>query len=94
MKIRWTRLAVEDLDCAYEYIATTNPAAAHALIARIESALEVLEAHPLIGRKGRVEGTRELAIPATPFIVAYRIAKGRVEILGIIHGARCWPENL
>jgi plasmid stabilization system protein ParE len=32
-------------------------------------------------------------IPATPFIVAYRVAKGRIEILGIVHGARRWPER-
>lgn len=93
VKIRWTRLAVEDLDSAYDYIATTNPTAARAVIARIGSALEALKAHPLIGRKGRVEGTRELVVPDTPFVVAYRMAKARVEILGVIHGARRWPES-
>jgi toxin ParE1/3/4 len=93
LKIRWTRLAVEDLDHAYNYVAATNPAAARSVIARIDSALQALQAHPLIGRKGRAEDTRELVIPATPFIVAYRIARARIEILGIIHGARRWPES-
>ena len=93
VKIRWTRLAVEDLDQAYDYIAATNPAAARSVITRVESALKALEAHPLIGRTGRVEGTREMVISDTPFVVAYRIAKARVEILGVIHGARRWPEN-
>lgn len=93
VKIRWTRLAVEDLDHAYDYIAVTNPTAARSVIARIESALKSLKAHPLIGRAGRVEGTREMVIPDTPFVVAYRITKGRVEILGVIHGARRWPEE-
>ena len=93
MKIRWTRLAVEDLNLAYEYIATENPSAARAVIARIESAVNVLRAHPEIGRSGRVEGTRELIISGTPFIVAYRIARNRVEILAVIHGARRWPTS-
>ena len=93
MKIRWTRLAVEDLNLAYEYIAAENPSAAHAVMARIESAVDVLRAHPEIGRSGRVEGTRELIISGTPFIVAYRIARDRVEILAVIHGARRWPTN-
>jgi addiction module RelE/StbE family toxin len=93
VKVRWTELAVEDLNSAYDHIAATNPTAACAVIARIESALNALKAHPLIGRKGRVEGTRELVIPDTPFIVAYHIAKARIEILGIIHGARRWPEG-
>ena len=93
VKIRWTRLAVEDLNLAYEYVATENPSAAHAVIARIESAVNVLCAHPEIGRSGRVEGTRELIISGTPFIVAYRIASNRVEILAVIHGARRWPTS-
>ena len=93
MKVRWTRLAVQDLHSAYDYVAAKNPAAAHSVIARIESALQALKAHPLIGREGRVDGTRELVIPATPFIVAYRIAKARIEILAVIHGARRWPEK-
>lgn len=93
VKIRWTRLAVEDLDHAYDYIAAANPAAARSVIARIESALQALQTHPLIGRTGRVEGTRQLVVPDTPFVVAYRIAKARIEILGIIHGARRWPES-
>jgi toxin ParE1/3/4 len=52
-----------------------------------------LRAHPEIGRRERVEGTRELAIPNTPFVVAYRIAARRIEILAVIHGARRWPES-
>jgi len=94
VKLRWTRLAVEDLNQAYEFIAADRPSAARAIIARIESALNALRTHPELGRKGRVEGTRELVVSGTPFIIAYRIAKRRVEILGIIHGARRWPETL
>jgi len=93
VKIRWTRLAVEDLNLAYEYVAAENPSAGHAVMARIESAVNVLRAHPEIGRSGRVEGTRELIISGTPFIVAYRIARNRVEVLAVIHGARRWPTN-
>lgn len=93
MKVRWTRLAVENLNFAYDYIAAENPPAARGIIARIESAVNVLRAHPEIGRSGRVEGTRELVISGTPFIVAYRGVKKRIEILAVIHGARRWPES-
>jgi toxin ParE1/3/4 len=93
VKIRWTRLAVEDLNLAYEYVASENPSAAHALIARIESAANALGSHPEIGRGGRVEGTRELVISGTSFVVAYRVAKRRIATLAVIHGARRWPES-
>ena len=93
MKVAWTPLALEDLDSAYEYIAAENPTAADAIIERIRSAVNALRAHPDLGRKGRVEGTRELVISGTPFVIPYRVNKNRVEILALIHGARRWPES-
>jgi toxin ParE1/3/4 len=93
VKIRWTRLALEDLERAREYIAAQSPSAANSVIARIESALRALAVHPEIGRRGRVQGTRELVVPDTPFIIAYLVSKNSVEILAVIHGARRWPES-
>ncbi len=93
VKLRWTRLALEDLNHAYDHVAADNPAAARSVIDRIESAVNALLAHPELGRLGRVEGTRELVISGTPFIVAYRIAKKRIEILALMHGARRWPDE-
>jgi len=40
---------------------------------RIAQQLEVLTDHPEFGRPGRVDGTRELVISRTPYLVAYRI---------------------
>lgn len=94
MKLAWTRLALSDLDSAYAYIAEENPAAAARSIERIRKALEAVRRHPEIGRAGRVDGTRELIVPGTPFIVAYRQKAKRIEILSVIHGARRWPDEL
>lgn len=49
-------------------------------------------ANPALGRPGRVAGTRELVLPKTPYVVAYRIMEA-VEILAVMHGAREWPEG-
>ncbi|HBL15236.1 MAG: hypothetical protein A2X36_03175 [Elusimicrobia bacterium GWA2_69_24] len=94
MKPAWTRLALADLDNAYRYIAEENPSAALRVIARIEKAVAALRRHPELGRPGRVGGTRELIIPGTPFIAAYRIKDKRLEVLAVIHGARRWPEDM
>lgn len=94
MKLAWTRIALADLDSAYEYVVDDNPAAAARIIERIRKALEAAGRHPEIGRPGRVQGTRELIIPGTPFIVAYRAKANRIEVLSVIHGARRWPEAL
>jgi len=38
-----------------------------------------------------VAGTRELVIPGTPFLVAYRVSSGYVDVVAILHGAWQWP---
>ena len=93
MKVRWTRLALDDLNHAREYIEVENPAAAEKVIERIKKAVSFLSRHPELGRSGRVVGTRELVIPGTPFVLPYRVSKTRVEILALIHGARRWPDS-
>ncbi len=82
MRVRWTTPAREQFVSAYEYIAEEN----------WESA-QLLARHSMAGREGRVAGTRELTIPGTPFVVAYRIEKNGMRILAVLHAAREWPEE-
>ena len=91
MRLVWTRLALDDLDLARDFIETANPLAALKVVERIESAVAALTVHPEIGRPGRLEGTRELIVVGTPFILPYRVRGDRIEIVGVIHGARRWP---
>jgi toxin ParE1/3/4 len=93
MKVVWTRLALVDLDSAYDYAAEERPAAAIRAVERIEKAVAALCRHPEIGRPGRVDGTRELVVTGTPFIVPYRIKAKRIEVLAVLHGARRWPDE-
>jgi len=93
MNLRWTRLAVHDLDAAYQYIAEHDAGAAGKIVERIAVAVAALADHPSIGRRGRISGTRELVVTGTPFIIPYRIGSGKVEILAIMHGARMWPDS-
>lgn len=93
MKLRWTRLAAGHLEAAFDYLAQDNADAAGTIVDRILSAVEALERHPEMGRGGRVPRTRELVIAGTPFVVAYRVRKDRIEILAVLRGARRWPER-
>jgi addiction module RelE/StbE family toxin len=94
VKLRWTRLAIADLDCAHAYVDADNPTAANHLIDRIERTVKILRQHPAAGRSGRIEGTRELVVTGTPFVIPYRVRGNTVEILAVIHGARKWPDSL
>jgi len=93
VRIVWTRFALADLDSVYEFIAPDNPAAAVAVIDRIEYAVDRLIRYPNMGRPGRITDTRELVVTGTPFIVVYSVRVRQVEILGVIHGARRWPDR-
>ncbi len=93
MRVRWTTPAREPFVSAHEYIAEGNRAAAAWTADQIWESTQLLARHPMAGREGRVAGTRELVISGTPFVVAYRIEKNEVHILGVLHGAREWPEE-
>ena len=92
MKILWLSDARQDLKNLFLYTLDRNPAAARRIKERIYRAVQGLADNPNIGRPGRVFGTRELIIPQTSYIVAYRVRNDAVQILRVIHGARDWEQ--
>jgi addiction module RelE/StbE family toxin len=94
MKLRYTPRARSDLAEIHDYIAQDNPQAARRVIQIIRKAAEALAQNPLVGKAGRVAGTRELAVGRFPFMLAYRVDAEEVQILSVIHTARMWPESL
>jgi toxin ParE1/3/4 len=91
MKLVWIPPALDDLEQLRAYIATDAPAAGEMIAARVVRAVLTLADFPQRGRPGRVRGTRELVVPSTPYVVAYRVEADDVEVLRIVHGARRWP---
>jgi len=89
--LAWLQRALNDRDAQLDYIAQDNPLAAVAQGDRIEDQVDQLLQHPQMGRPGRKQGTRELVISRTPFIVVYRIKGKRIELLRLLHGAQKWP---
>lgn len=92
--LKWLRRAERDLEQVEAYISQDNPKAAVDVVLTIIAAVERLDAFPGIGRAGRVEGTRELVVDGTPYIVPYRKRVERIELLRVYHAARLWPEKL
>ena len=70
-----------------ERIAVDNPTAARRIVERIRAAVTRLAASSVLGRPGRVVGTRELVIPGTPYVVPYRVKGDIVQIITILHGS-------
>ena len=91
MTLVWLKQAINDRDAQLDYIAQDNPLAAVTQGDRIDEQLDTLLQHPQMGRPGRTQGTRELVISRTRFIVVYRLKSKRIELLRLPNGAQQWP---
>lgn len=82
-----------DWNAQIGYLTKENPRAAIEQGDRTLRSLSYLIEHPEIGRLGRKQGTRELVISGTPFIVVYRVMPRvkRIELIRVLHGAQQWP---
>jgi len=92
--IEWTEHAFRQLEQAHDYISLSNSEeVADRITSHIAARVQQLASFPMSGRSGRVEGTRELVISNTPFIVAYTIQSEHIVILALYHGAQKWPAS-
>jgi addiction module RelE/StbE family toxin len=92
VRVRWATPALLHLTEIAEYIAQDNPPVAKRVVSSLRQLAHSLRANAYIGRIGRVEGTRELAHPSYPFILAYRVQGREIQILAVLHTARRWPH--
>ena len=51
---------------------------------------ELLDQHPMLGRLGRIKGTREL-VAHPNYILIYRLVGEVAEVLRVKHAAQQWP---
>ena len=93
MKVIWSPEAIEDLISLRAYIGEHNPGAASKVVETLLDAVRNLEKFPGMGRPGRVPNTRELLVPHTPYLVPYTVTERGLEIIAIVHMARCWQEG-
>lgn len=90
--VKWLRKALKNLEQAHNYIAQEDPDAAIALVLRIQTATDKLSNFPMMGKPGRFEGTRELVIAGTAYIVIYRVKGSAVEVLRVLHTSQKYGD--
>jgi toxin ParE1/3/4 len=91
MQVRWTAAAASDLENIADYLFEKTPQNAARLIREICEAAFALRIYPNRGRPGKKSGTRELVLPALPYIVVYKVGRDVLHIARILHGAQDWP---
>lgn len=92
MSVKWLHKALKSLEQAHEFIAKDNSEAAIQVVLRIQAAVDQLETFPTLGKVGRVEGTRELIISNSSFIIIYRVKGKTVQILRVLHTSKQYPD--
>lgn len=94
MKLEWTPRAREERGAAIEYIAQENPTAALDQLDKIVQQIDMLLQHPEMGRPGRKQGTRDLVIVRTNFIVVYRFKPKtkHIVILRVLHASQDYTK--
>ena len=96
MQLKWTDLAVVDLDKIEAYITEDNSlqVAIDVVLRVIDTVEMILLDHPNAGRIGRVKDTRELVIESIPFTVIYRHSEAsQIQVLRVLHDAQQWPAS-
>ena len=90
-RVEWSRLGLKELYDSFEELAAKDLAAAVMLRDRPAAAADLLQQHPLLGRKGQKPGTRELAVPGTSYTLIYRVTSRSIRVGRVLHQRRRYP---
>ena len=88
----WKQAALDDRQRIVAFIADDNPMAAIALGDALMEKAGQLDAFPMSGRTGRVQGTRELVVHSH-YVLVYRVMGGAAEVLRVLHTSQRWPAQ-
>lgn len=93
MRVRFSELALADLEEIAAYINQDSPAAAQRVINRIEEVCEKLGAVPGMGCVSELPPARKFVVPPWRYKIIYEIDEDaqQVVILRVYHGARNMP---
>ena len=91
MRVVWTRPAIAIRRAIYDRIRIDEPAAAKRVVARLRKRAQALLILPNQGRKGRMEGTFELVVSNTPYLLIFERTPDCFRILTFLHHSQQWP---
>ncbi len=90
-RVLFAPAAESDLEMIHDYIAAANPAAAAALVARLEDLAARLADAPGMGRARPDLLPNLRSFPLGSYLLFYRPSGNGIEIVRVLHGARDIP---
>jgi plasmid stabilization system protein ParE len=96
MRVVWSNRAYNNLFEILTYFADIDEEElGHKIINNLYMATDILADFPMVGRIGRINGTRELINKTFSYITIYEITSTfRIDILTVIHTSRLFPEEI
>ncbi len=92
MKVRYSDLALAELDAILAAIQAENPDTAASFEARVRRVAERIGQFPEGAQEvAERPGVRRVPLLRYPYVVHYIVYNDEVLILRIVHGARCSP---
>lgn len=93
LPVLWLESADADLASIIDYIGERNISAAERMWERLRSSVLPLSEHPyLYPISARIPGLREI-VAHPNYIVLYRVASDRIEIVNVVHARQQYPKN-
>ncbi len=92
MNVNFTPQARDDLFSIRDWIAEDDERVADQVIARIVQTAMMFGQFPMLGRVGRIAGTREFSVVGLPYLIVYRIeSETEIDVVTVVHTRRRWP---
>lgn len=94
MNVNFTPQARGDLEAIRDWIAQDDARAAERVVSRIVQTAMMLGPFPMLGRAGKVQGTREFSVVGLPYLIVYALAsESDVDVLTVLHTRRRYPAS-
>lgn len=84
----WRERALADLQGYHAWPKTLANAKPDQTIRRIRAAANTLARLGDIGRPSSADGAREFSVRGAPYVIAYRVRDGEIDILAVYHTAQ------
>ena len=89
MKVIWSDQAKEQLGSIFNFASRTSELYAQRLINRLVARADLLGDFPEMGRiNPKLQELEVRELIEAPYRIFYRIEREKVEIIGVVHGAR------
>lgn len=90
LNARWEVDARIQLDNIVQYIRDRNAAAAERIEQSFQTSVERFCSMPMIGRPGRVAGSREWIVHPN-YLIIYRVTEQTIDIIRVLHSRQQYP---